>query len=189
MQKAKIKHQRRNLRRTLLTLLLGGLALGLNRSPRRGVQIIGEMADELRGIRRANLKRTVKLLCGKGLLKEVKQLDGTISVILDEKGRSEVRRFQLQELKLKRPKKWDGYWRVVIFDVPEEFKKIRNVLRSHFKRLGLLEYQKSVFVYPFKCAEEIDQIVSVLYARKFVRQIIATSLDDEDRLIKHFDLE
>ncbi len=172
----------------MLTLLLGGLSLGLSRSPKKQFEILGEMAGELSGLRKANLKRTIRLLYGKGILKEEKQLDGTVSIVLSEKGKVQARNFNLENVTISKPRKWDGYWRILVFDVPESLKKLRNTLRFHFKRLGFIEYQKSVFVHPYSCAEEVDQIVKFLGARKYVRQILATSLDDEGRFAVRFDL-
>ena len=55
----------------------------------------------------------------------------------------------------------DGEWRIVIFDIPEKFKKAREALRMKLKELGFLELQKSVFIFPYECEDEINFIVEV----------------------------
>lgn len=42
--------------------------------------------------------------------------------------------------------KWDGIWRVVIFDIPEQNKRIRSVLRETLKVLEFKPLQKSVWI-------------------------------------------
>ena len=50
------------------------------------------------------------------------------------------------------------------------------------------EYQKSVFVQPYDCKNEIEYIIEFYNIRKYVRFIIADSLDNELHLINHFKL-
>lgn len=39
-------------------------------------------------------------------------------------------------------KDWDKRWRIVVFDVPEELRKGRDVLHSKLRALGFYELQK-----------------------------------------------
>jgi phenylacetic acid degradation operon negative regulatory protein len=45
--------------------------------------------------------------------------------------------------------KWDGFWRVVVFDVPEKKRRARDVLRSELKRLGFGKLQDSTYISPY----------------------------------------
>ena len=56
-------------------------------------------------------------------------------------------------------KKWDGYWRLVIFDIPEKKKLLRNALRRKLVSLSLGRWQKSVYITPFSLEEEINQFL------------------------------
>jgi len=40
---------------------------------------------------------------------------------------------------------WDGVWRLVIFDIPESYKRARNTLRRRLKDWGFSAWQKSVW--------------------------------------------
>ena len=83
---------------------------------------------------------------------------------------------------------WDGKWRLVVFDVPEKLKKGRNALREKLKKIGFYELQKSVFVFPYKCKDEVDFIVEFFNLRKYVRFGVLESIDNELDLKKVFDL-
>lgn len=183
-----MQNRKGNVKRKILLLLLGGLAIGLSRSPKQYFEILGEIHDDLRGIKKSNLKRTIKIMHGYGMLKEETNLDGTVKIVLSEKGNKLAKMCSLDVLKIKKPKKWDGNWRIVIFDIPEPLKKVRDSLRFHLKNLGFYELQKSVFINPFPCIEEIDQIVKFYNVRKHVRIITANSIDNEDELMQKFEI-
>jgi len=181
-----MRYERVSIKKKILILLLGGLALGLTHSPKRYFKILGKMADEWRGINKSSIKRSIKNLYRTGMLKEVKNQDGTISIILSEKGKKLAGIYNLDNLKISKSKKWDGNWRVVIFDVPERIKKVREALRMHLRKLGFYELQKSVFVCPFPCAEEINQIINFYNISEYVRILMAHSVDNENELKNKF---
>lgn len=55
---------------------------------------------------------------------------------------------EYEDLALPEPKKWDGKWRVIAFDIPQDFFKARRALSLKLRELGCYHYQNSVFVYP-----------------------------------------
>ena len=91
-------------------------------------------------------------------------------------------------MEIKKPAKWDGEWRIVIFDIPERFKKAREALRLKLKELGFRELQKSVFIFPYECEDEINFIVEVFLIRPFVRFIRVKSFTNEEQLKIKFNL-
>ena len=144
------------------------------------------MTNEWKGIKKSSVKRTIKSLYRIGMLKEVKNQDDTISMILSEKGKKMAEIYSLDNLKINKPKKWDGNWRVVIFDIPERIKKVREVFRMHLLNIGFYELQKSVFVCPFPCIEEINQIIDFYDISEYVRILMVHSVDNEDELKSKF---
>jgi hypothetical protein len=52
-------------------------------------------------------------------------------------------------------KKWDGKWRMVAFDVPEEHAVLRDRLRGILKSAGFQKAQQSVWLFPYDCQELI----------------------------------
>ena len=65
------------------------------------------------------VSRTVIRLKQQGLVK-FENKNGKSFARLTEKGKEKLLKYQLQELKIKKPKKWDKKWRVVIFDIKEK---------------------------------------------------------------------
>jgi len=52
---------------------------------------------------------------------------------------------------------WDGYWRIVIFDIEEKYKNQRDALRRKLLSLGFGMWQKSVYITPYKVEDEINE--------------------------------
>lgn len=86
--------------------------------------------------------------------------------------------------------KWDKKWRIVIFDIPEELHSARVRFRRKLKSLGFVMLQKSVFVFPYPCHEEIGDICNKLEVSDCVDIIVAESAGfKEKELLKIFNLE
>ncbi|MFH0803948.1 MAG: hypothetical protein V1877_02435 [Candidatus Tagabacteria bacterium] len=174
--------------RKILLLLLGGLALGLSGSPKTYFQILKTIGRDWREINKQSLKRAIKNLYESKLITEKQNPDGTITIILTSEGKKKALTYDLDKMQIKKPAKWDKRWRIVLFDIPNSRKKIRDILRFHLKRLGFFEFQESVFVYPYDCRDEIDYLIEFYDIRKFVRFIIADSIDTELHLKSYFNL-
>ena len=89
-----------------------------------------------------------------------------------------------------RPKKWDGRWRIVIFDLPETLKKWRNYLRVELKsNLGFWPLQESVYITPYPVAGELDQLLKEWNLRKYFRYLTVSEIDREEELKLVFGLK
>jgi len=107
---------------------------------------------------------------------------------LSENGKKRVLQFDLDKIRLKRPRKWDGYWRLVLFDIPEKHKMGREALRSKLNQLGFFPLQKSCFIYPFDCKSEITFISEIFEVSPYVNYILVKELEGSNQLLKHFNL-
>lgn len=173
----------------ILLLLFGGITLGLTHSPDQYFKIIKAIARDWKEIDRENLRRTIKRLYKSRLIKAEKNKDGTFTLLLSHNGKERVLKYKADNIKISWMKKWDGKWRIVLFDIPEKSRIIRDALRRALLRAGFFEYQKSVFVHPFECQDEVDFIIEFFHARPYTRFVVADSLDNEFHLKKHFELE
>ncbi|KKT24911.1 MAG: Transcriptional regulator, PaaX family [Parcubacteria group bacterium GW2011_GWA2_43_9b] len=113
---------------------------------------------------------------------------GRAEMILTKKGREELSKYDIDNIQLKNDKRWDGKWRVIIFDIAENKKQARDALRSKFKQLGVLQLQKSVFIYPFDCKKEIDFIADFFGVGDDILYLEAQVNDVNEKLRKHFNV-
>ena len=106
---------------------------------------------------------------------------------LTPKGRLGLLKYlHLEKLKLA---KWDGRWRIAIFDIPETLKKWREYLRGELKRLGFHPLQESVYITPYPVTGELDELLKEWNLRKYFRYITVLEIDGEKELKIIFDLK
>ena len=170
----------------VLLLLLGGLALGLSGSPKTYFKIIKSMREGWKEINRVSLRRAIKSLYESRLIETKSGKDGTLILVLNERGKRLALSYNLETLRLEIPKRWDSKWRIVMFDIPERLKKVRELVRFHLKNIGFLELQKSVFIHPADCSKEVLYLIELHDVRKFVRFVIAESVDNELHIKQKF---
>ncbi len=84
--------------------------------------------------------------------------------------------------------KWDGKWRIILFDIPEKKRALRDYLRSVIKRCGFKEFQKSIWVCPYKIPDFLKEILSEENILPYTRFITTTSIDFDKDLKKIFSL-
>jgi DNA-binding transcriptional regulator PaaX len=171
-----------------LLLLGAGLLLGLSGSPVAYFRILKAVGKEWQDINHRALRRAISNLYRSKLIDLREEKDGMVVLKLNEKGKKKILKYKLEEMVIPKMKKWDGRWRVFLFDIPELKKKLRDIFRFHLKRLGFFEFQKSVFVHPFDCENEINFLIEFYNIRPYVRFILAEAIDNELHLKKYFRL-
>lgn len=169
-------------------LLAGGVAMGLARNPKSQRYILKATHRNLKEVDRRYLVRIIKEFKNDRLIDYREKKNGQTEIIISEKGKRKILEFNIDRIRIKKPIRWDGKWRIVMFDVPEKKRSERNVLRNKLKEIGFQEIQKSVFVHPYPCFNEIDFIVEYFKIRGFVRRGELSSLSNEEELKLKFRL-
>ena len=179
---------KRDTKKKILLLLLAGLSLSLTKSPKGYFKILRSLPKEWKEIKRRRLNEIVKEFYNNRLISFKENKEGLAEIILTKEGEQKALRFKIDEIKIKKPAKWDGEWRVVIFDIPERLKKAREALRNKLTNLCFMKLQESVFVFPHECEDEINFIVEVFLIRPFVRFMRVKSFTNEEQLRVKFEL-
>lgn len=136
---------------------LGYVASMLNRAKRNY-----EWKKSQREWRKFNphiLKRNLKRLREQKIVEIIKKDDEEI-IKLTQKGYAKYLKFKLEELSLN-GKKWDGKWRIVIYDIAKFKKNQVSAFRNVLKYINFYRLQKSVYLTPYPCDEQI------LYLREY----------------------
>ena len=76
---------------------------------------------------------------------------------LTETGEQEARKIRLK-LEMAKLKRWDGKWRIIIFDVPEKLRGKRDLLRKELNNFGFAQLQRSVWAYPYPLPKEFVEL-------------------------------
>ncbi|MEK7562293.1 MAG: hypothetical protein AAB509_01255 [Patescibacteria group bacterium] len=169
-------------------LLLAGILIIAATSPYFIINII-------KGLKRMNKYPNKKVydtfynLKKYGLIDFCKK-DKQIYISLTEKGKKKAGWMQIDSLKIKKPKKWDKKWRVVMFDIAQLKKMHREALRGKLKELGFYLFQKSVWILPYDCKEEMKMIQEFFGLKdNELRLIIADYVGNDKEFRKIFKLD
>lgn len=84
------------------------------------------------------------------------------------------------------PQRWDGKWRVVIFDVPERFKKDRERIRRTLAYYGFQQLQKSVWISPFPLPDVAHTFFAEWHLKEHAYYLLVESIDEEKAVIKRW---
>jgi DNA-binding transcriptional regulator PaaX len=115
--------------------------------------------------------------------------DGKFKIELTQKGKRVVKKIQFEKMKIEKPVIWDGKWRVIIFDIPDKHRKrARDALRERLKVLNFYPLQKSVWVHPYPCQQEIQFLSELFDITPFINILIAENIYNDIKLRKHFKL-
>lgn len=100
---------------------------------------------------------------------KVKNLQGMNAVLITKKGEDKALRasFKIEGSKLKKRK--DGKWIMIIFDIPQNRKKDRELLRAVLRNLGYKLFQQSVWVNPYDVSEKTEKSLQFYCLDKYVR--------------------
>ncbi len=120
-----------------------------------------------------------------GLVREISR-NGKKFIKLTSKGQLEL---LLHKAKLEKPKVWDGHWRMIVFDIPEDNHKDRDRLRELLKRNDFVMLQASVFISPYPLNREAIEYLKQAGLKEYIRIIRADELDDDGDLKKKFNLK
>ena len=124
----------------------------------------------------------------RGLIKLIKRADNTYEVKISQKGRTKIIEFAVEGLRLRSSDNWDGKWRVVIFDIPEHSADARRALSRKLKALGLFQLQRSVFIYPYPVAAEVQFVSAFFEVEKYIEILTVESMLDDKDLRRHFNI-
>lgn len=129
------------------------------------------------------INRARNTLLAKGLLSRTK--DGYLE--LTESGRLELAR-TLSTDRTRRAPRWDGRWRVLIFDIPEKRRLVRDRMRLMLKDIGFILLQDSVWAYPYDCEEIVALIKTELQLGSRVLYMIVDEMEGDSTLRRRFGL-
>lgn len=131
-------------------------------------------------------RKSLRSLERRGMLR-VKQSRRTVRIVLTEKGKRQMLRYQLRDLTIPKPASWDGKWRIVMFDIPESQRATRDTVRDILRKLRFARVHRSVFIHPYPCTNVVHTLRSFLGLEEGTLYIFeARVLEDEKALRKHF---
>ena len=179
VRKIKIKYYTREI---LKYLLLAGAIYVAASSPSFAFALSRNIFKNKR-VPRQKFSSTFWYLKKKGFL-QLKKEGHDVCISLTKEGKKRAGKYQIDDLTIERPKRWDGKWRLVVFDIPNSSNIIRDVFRKKLKEFGFYPFQKSVWIYPFQCREEISLLREFFGVNKKQIQVLEVNRLEEDSFLR-----
>ena len=115
----------------------------------------------------------------------VERKAGRYSVHLTREREKILSSFSVSRIK----KKWDGRWRIIIFDIAESKRAFRDRVRARLIQFGFLRLQDSVWVFPYDCEDVIAMLKTELKIGQELLYIVALAVENDVFIKRHFDLK
>ncbi|MBI2022987.1 hypothetical protein HYT01_00280 [Candidatus Giovannonibacteria bacterium] len=133
-----------------------------------------------------SFRNTLNRLEKKGLIIGERR-KGKVEYCLSEAGEALALRIKLK-LDLSKSKKWDGKWRLLIFDIPEKVRSKRDFFRKELTGFGFYQLQKSVWAYPYRLPEDFFDLWSDFIFGKELILIDSAAIPEDGELRSFFGL-
>lgn len=127
-------------------------------------------------LNRYQLYHIVSRLKQKGWVETYKN-EGKIIVKLTSKGKN-----QLDIEKALKKEDWDGNFRIVVFDIPEKHRKVRDVLRRRLKEWGFIAWQKSIWASKKDLADALREFIKELGVEDWVLILVSNDVGSARKL-------
>ena len=127
-------------------------------------------------------------LIAQGIFKRISSSGGS-RIELTEKGKRLSEELALRdELHPEKQKKWDYKWRIIMFDVWERRRNVRDELRHTLKEFGFVKIQDSAWAYPYPCEKLLVFLRTHLKLGRGILYVVADEVEHDEPLRKHFNL-
>lgn len=87
-----------------------------------------------------------------------------------------------------REAKWDGAWRIVMFNIPEGKRAYRDRLRKAIRGAGFKQIQSGIWTYPYPVPPFLKTIFANEHIKPHLRFITTKSIERDSDLKKIFNL-
>ena len=174
----------------LMAIAIGGIAFVGALAP--ALFSIAEGAGLRKKYSKKQLQNTFGLLKQRKLVEIIQEKNGKTKVILTNTGEKRVKEFCFEELRIQKARKWDKKWRVLVYDIPTKpkvYNNAREALRAKIKEIGFVQLQKSVWVCPYECEDEILFLSESYRVTKFIEIFTVDKMLHSERLKRKFKLQ
>jgi len=174
----------------LKTLAVSGMVSSVVLAP-NAVQVFGLMLKYVdKRQRNQEARRVLDYMKRRELITWNELPDGQISINLTKRGKNRARKVDFDTMSISKPRSWDGRWRLVMFDIPEDIRKARSALSVKLKLLGFYQLQKSAWAHAYPCEQEIELIKRVFgIPTSCIIYAEILKIDRSYELYRHFKLQ
>lgn len=131
----------------------------------------GLYVSGMREVNKSTLANALKRLRENGFVEFIN--DRELTLRLTDTGRNKAlwTKMRLED------EKWDGKWRLVIWDIPEKRRRARDLLRHQLKQLGFKKFQQSVWASKKNCTLLLREYIQKVGIEDWVKILESDTID------------
>ena len=154
------------------------------------LRILGEkpavILDSLKDVENSKdsyaMTRSVKNLIESGNA-EILNFPNKKLIRITKKGRTKLDTLKLEGKEALVPQTWDGMWRIILLDLPEERKNERESLPYLLKKAGFVCLKNSAWISPFPFEHLFTNIKKELGLTTELMIIVTENIDEESKKV------
>lgn len=169
---------------------VGNAAVALSRHPGRNSGSFYRVMREFREMQELSdrqVRNMSRYLVNNKYIEITKDGSGS-RIEVTEKGKLLLARRALEALAPRRQERWDRKWRIVMFDIPTPMKSSRDAFAGLLKTFGFEHLQKSVFISPYPCEEELAAVADYFGISDYVDLVVAERISRANEFKDTFDI-
>lgn len=184
------KHRkRRNVQHTVLGVVAAAGVIGIALVAPNIFQALPSIMGKERYKLTFQTKTALGRLHVKGYIRFIEK-KGRRSVEITEAGQRALALSLARETaQASKQRRWDHRWRLVVFDISEKRKTVRDRLRMLMRECGFLRLQNSVWISPYDCEELVGLIKADLKLGTSVLYAVVEELENDAWVKNHFGLK
>ena len=183
-KESKKRSQKGEVQKLILETVAAAGVLGVALVAPNVLGALRKLGVDVSGRKKEVVNASRKNLVATGIL----EYDARGLLRLTEKGKKKLRSIERCDYQVPRPSKWDKRWRVLIFDIKEERKSLRDKVRQTLVMIGFVRLQDSVWVYPYDCEDIITLLKADFMIGKEVLYLIVDRIEYDHQLKDSFGL-
>mgnify|MGYP003408116190 FL=1 len=126
------------------------------------------------------ISRSIKNLVESGMV-EILKSDNQDYVRMTQEGRNKLHSITLEAEGALVSTTWDGFWRIILIDIPEERKSEREAVRYLLKKAGFVCLKNSAWISPFPYEHLFTNIKKDLGFTQEMIIFVTDKVDDETK--------
>ena len=174
-------------RKLLKAIVIGGAVIIAASNPLFGMRIFDALKKELERKKWKRFRDDLYYLKRRGFIEVEQNPDGTYTVQPTIKGKHHSQKYNLDDISIPIPKKWDKCWRLAVFDIPARKQKGRLALLSKLKEFGFIMLQKSIWAYPFECQNEVAVLARAFEVDMYIQYLTCSRVSAGEYLREEFE--
>lgn len=180
--KKKVEKSKKSIQELILDFLSGKRAARSDDLSKH-VEAIIQKRGEKRSVKpRYVINRAIKKMITKDMINCYETQQSSF-LSLSAQGRHKLRNIRLSAKNHLVSTTWDGYWRIVILDLPEEQKSERDAIRYILKKAGFVQLKNSIWITPFPLEHMLINMKEDLDLHEELMVIVSDTLDPGTELL------